>query len=365
MRLRSLILSIVVTILLSGCSSVKSFFGSSKKQQRQKAGTEVVAENISARTSESDGNSLSENLKSDNNVCAIPGVERPEAMIKPLKARPEMSFGETESANVRIPLRYNNPFPESGELVVPLCELETEFCYPYPGKLISPFGRRGRSNHTGIDIKAIPNDTIRAAMPGVVRMSKPYSGYGNLVVIRHYNGIETVYAHQSRNLVRVNDVVEAGDPIGLAGRTGRATTEHVHFEVRVASEPVNPTLLVDPDNRCLRSDQTLYCYNRGGAIRVSTKRATTYIPDSDGNQPIFAQTLEPADKTAPRESSPATAAERDNSPQQTAPTYHDVKKGETLSHIAVNYSTTVSKLCALNGIKPNSLLQIKQKLRVK
>ena len=94
-------------------------------------------------------------------------------MIKPLKARPEMSFGETESANVRIPLRYNNPFPESGELVVPLCELETEFCYPYPGKLISPFGRRGRSNHTGIDIKAIPNDTIRAAMPGVVRMSKP------------------------------------------------------------------------------------------------------------------------------------------------------------------------------------------------
>lgn len=161
MRLRSLILSIVVTILLSGCSSVKSFFGSSKKQQRQKAGTEVVAENISARTSESDGNSLSENLKSDNNVCAIPGVERPEAMIKPLKARPEMSFGETESANVRIPLRYNNPFPESGELVVPLCELETEFCYPYPGKLISPFGRRGRSNHTGIDIKAIPNDTIR------------------------------------------------------------------------------------------------------------------------------------------------------------------------------------------------------------
>ena len=128
----------------------------------------------------------------------------------------------------------------------------------------------------------------------------------------------------------------------MAGRTGRATTEHVHFEVRVASEPVNPTLLVDPDNRCLRSDQTLYCYNRGGAIRVSTKRATTYIPDSDGNQPIFAQTLEPADKT-----------------------YHYVKKGETLSHIAVNYSTTVSKLCALNGIKPNSLLQIKQKLRVK
>lgn len=94
-------------------------------------------------------------------MAQFQGVDSRKRGIKPLKARPEMSFGETESANVRIPLRYNNPFPESGELVVPLCELETEFCYPYPGKLISPFGRRGRSNHTGIDIKAIPNDTIR------------------------------------------------------------------------------------------------------------------------------------------------------------------------------------------------------------
>ena len=72
--------------------------------------------------------------------------------------------------------------------------------------------------HTGIDIKAVPNDTVRAALPGVVRMSKYYSGYGNLVLIRHYNGIETVYAHNSKNLVRVNDAVEAGDPIAPAGR---------------------------------------------------------------------------------------------------------------------------------------------------
>lgn len=74
--------------------------------------------------------------------------------------------------------------------------------------------------HTGVDIKAVPNDTIRAAFSGVVRMSKPYSGYGNIIVIRHYNGMETAYAHNSRNLVTVNDVVKAGDPIALAGRTG-------------------------------------------------------------------------------------------------------------------------------------------------
>lgn len=99
--------------------------------------------------------------------------------------------------------------------------------------------------HTGVDIKAVPNDTIRAAFSGVVRMSKPYSGYGNIIVIRHYNGMETAYAHNSRNLVTVNDVVKAGDPIALAGRTGRATTEHLHFEFRVANQALNPSLLLE------------------------------------------------------------------------------------------------------------------------
>lgn len=362
MTLRSLILSLAITVLFSGCSSVKSFFGSSKKQQRQQPGTEVVAENIPMQKQEGDKNQLAENTKTDDRIREIPAAIGQDPLIKPVKARPEMKFGETESANVRIPFQYNNPFPASGELVVPLCDLESEFCYPYPGKVISPFGRRGRSNHTGIDIKAVPNDTIRAAMPGVIRMSKPYSGYGNIVVIRHYNGIETVYAHQSRNLVRVNDVVEAGDPIGLAGRTGRATTEHVHFEVRVANQPVNPTLLVDPENRCLHDGQTLYCYNRGGAIHVSTKRAATYIPDSDDDEkPIFAQTIDATDNKP----APATAAEKETASQASAPTYHYVKKGETLGHIAQDYSTTVSKLCALNGIKSTSLLQIKQKLRIR
>ena len=258
--LRAISVLLLSALVLPGCSSVKSLFsGSERKKQKTPEETLARAESHAPESR--------------------PDESQPIGDIDALgEKHAEMTFGDLESANVRIPLKYNNPFPSSGELVLPLGEHENEFCYPYPGKLISPFGYRGSRMHTGIDIKAVPNDTVRAALPGVVRMSKYYSGYGNLVLIRHYNGIETVYAHNSKNLVRVNDAVEAGDPIALAGRTGRATTEHVHFEVRIASEPFNPTLFVDPDNRSLRLDRTIYCYNRGGKIRISTERATGFLP---------------------------------------------------------------------------------------
>ena len=177
--------------------------------------------------------------------------------------RPKIHFSAAESEHVRLP--GVNPLPENGLLVLPLASLQKEFCYPCDGKLISPFGPRNGSQHTGIDIKAAPNDIIRAALPGVVRMSKLYGNYGNIVVIRHYCGIETVYAHHSKNLVRVNDVVEAGEPVGLAGRTGRATTDHLHFELRAAGEPLDPTRMVDPETKRLRSD-TLYIQMREGKV---------------------------------------------------------------------------------------------------
>ena len=225
--------------MLPGCSSVKPMLSGSERKKRK------VTKETPARIESHAPESCPDESQPIGDIDEL-GEKHADAApvllpVFPDKNRPEMTFGDLESANVRIPLKYNNPFPSSGELVLPLGEHENEFCYPYSGKLISPFGYRGSRMHTGIDIKAVPNDTVRAALPGVVRMSKYYSGYGNLVLIRHYNGIETVYAHNSKNLVRVNDAVEAGDPIALAGRTGRATTEHVHFEVRIASEPFNPT----------------------------------------------------------------------------------------------------------------------------
>ena len=128
---------------------------------------------------------------------------------------------------------------------------EDAFCYPLPGgKVISRYGSRGGS-HSGHDIKTRANDTIRSVFDGVVRLSKPYAAYGNLIVIRHANGLESVYSHQSKNLVKSGDTVRAGQPIGLTGRSGRATTEHLHFEFRIDGQHVNPDLILDTQHRRL------------------------------------------------------------------------------------------------------------------
>ena len=107
--------------------------------------------------------------------------------------------------------------------------------------ITSNFGKRRNRNHNGIDIKAYRGDTIYSAFGGKVRVVKYESrGYGNVVVIRHWNGLETIYAHLSKQIVKVNDVVEAGQPIGLAGNTGRSTGTHLHFETRFCGIPINP-----------------------------------------------------------------------------------------------------------------------------
>ena len=116
-----------------------------------------------------------------------------------------------------------------------------EKCYPLPGaKVISPYGRRGGRGHSGVDLKTKPDDEIRAAFDGEVVFSAKYAGYGNLVRILHGNGLETYYSHNSKNLVKVGDRVKAGDVIALTGRTGRATTEHLHFETRINGRAYDP-----------------------------------------------------------------------------------------------------------------------------
>lgn len=149
----------------------------------------------------------------------------------------------------------------------------SDWCFPLPGaKVISSYASKGRKSHTGTDLKTCPDDTIRAAFHGVVRMSKNYAGYGNVVVVRHDNGLETVYSHNSRNLVSVGQEVKAGMPIALTGRTGRATTEHLHFEVRVNGDHFNPTLIFDMDSRTLRLCR-LECVKKGGYVTVHSVAA--------------------------------------------------------------------------------------------
>ena len=125
------------------------------------------------------------------------------------------------------------------------------WCYPLPGaKVISPYG--GRRHHSGSDIKTKANDQILAAFDGEVVFSGKFGGYGNLIRIKHPNGLETYYSHNSKNLVKVGDYVRAGQVIALTGRTGRASTEHLHFETRVNGKHVNSNKYFDHEQHTIR-----------------------------------------------------------------------------------------------------------------
>lgn len=159
-------------------------------------------------------------------------------------------------------------FEDSETFKLDLMRLESQtWAYPLPeSKVISPYG--GRRNHAGVDLKTTPNDNVLAAFDGVVTRSSPYSGYGNCIVIKHSYGLETLYSHQSKNLVKVGDKVKAGQVIGLTGRTGRATTEHLHFEVHFKGRRFDPALIFDHVNRSLQ--QSTLTLNKNG--RVSSQK---------------------------------------------------------------------------------------------
>lgn len=127
------------------------------------------------------------------------------------------------------------------------------WCYPLAGaKVISPYGGRGGRRHTGVDLKTKPDDNILAAFDGEVVFSGKFAGYGNLVRIRHANGLETYYSHNSKNLVKVGDRVKAGTVIALTGRTGRATTEHLHFETRANGQAIDPARYFNHQTHTIR-----------------------------------------------------------------------------------------------------------------
>ena len=133
--------------------------------------------------------------------------------------------------------------------------------FPLPGaKVISPYGQRGGRQHTGADLKTKNKDKIYAALAGEVVFSGKFSGYGNLIRIKHANGLETYYAHSletyyahnSKNMVKKGQRVKAGQVIALVGQTGRATTPHLHFETRVNGKPQNPANYFDLNRGVIR-----------------------------------------------------------------------------------------------------------------
>lgn len=202
------------------------------------------------------------------------------------------------------------------------------FVFPHKGKVISPYGYRGGRMHTGMDIKLNRGDTVVSAFDGIVRISRSIGGYGKVVVIRHNNGIETVYAHLSASLVHVNQEVNAGQPIGLGGHTGRATTDHLHFETRILGEHFNPVKIIDFDNFCIKGDKVAMDKQLLGFGTKSVSMVTDSPKESDGK-------------------------------------YVKIHSGDTLYALALKHKTTVDHICKINGISTKKVLKIGTVLRVK
>ena len=223
------------------------------------------------------------------------------------------------------------------------------FCMPTDNRVVtSNFGARWGRQHKGIDVKVYIGDTIRAAFSGKVRMVKyEAGGYGECVVIRHGNGLETIYGHMSKHLVAEDEIVEAGQPIGLGGNTGRSTGSHLHFETRLCGVALNPALMFDFKNQDVVGDYYMFYRDTYQKESIVANR----LRGVNGRGDIVSDEDMELAIAAPE----ATYTKNVK--------FHKVKSGETLSSIARKRHTTVNAICKLNRIGKNIRLMPGQILK--
>lgn len=269
-------------------------------------------------------NLVADRAKKGNNILAVDSV----LMQIGLEAEEQMY-----PANDIYYGRWDNEYVKAyGDLAIPdTFQINvSEFVNPIEGRVTSRFGPRKRRMHYGIDIALSKGDTIRAAFDGKVRVKKyERKGYGYYLVLRHNNGLETVYGHLSKFLVEENQTIEAGQPIALGGNTGRSTGPHLHFEFRFLGTPINPEEIVDYDQFCTKDE--MYVFSKSNCTKSKSKSAssTKYTANSSGKVK-----------------------------------YYKIKQGDTLGTIARKNGTTVNKICKLNNIKPTTTLRIGKSLRL-
>ena len=212
------------------------------------------------------------------------------------------------------------------EISISLLKGNERFCFPVRNVITSPYGWRWNRPHRGVDIRLRTGDPVRCAFNGVVRIARPMGAYGNLVVVRHYNGLETVYGHLSRINVKPLQVVAAGQVLGLGGSTGRSTGPHLHFEVRFQYEPFDPEWILDFSNYTLRTRRLYLDKTYFGIRKPRTGEALVYKADRS---------------IIPEEAPKAT-------PRTDRPVYASFKQGDTLESFAKRNYTTTDKLRELN-----------------
>lgn len=230
-----------------------------------------------------------------------------------------MPFPEWDTKDIHI-----RKFDFSGirdSLFIVLIDSNSKYTHPFKGNVVSEFDTRKWRFHFGVDIKLNTGDTVYCAFNGKVRVSTYSKTYGNVVVMRHDNGLETIYAHLSKRFVTKDSLLYSGEVVGLGGNTGRSYGSHLHFEVRYFDEAIDPRDVIDFEDYKLLND-TMTISECNFAYREIIKEFSKMA-------------------------------------------YHTIRSGNTLSHIAVQYGTSINTLCRLNGISRNKILRIGEKIRVR
>ena len=281
---------------------------------------------------------LDKHMKKLDTLALRSAIEREEAEAPASMLYPEWSnkYAHRESAlpdSFRINLRgFHMP-----------CESRV---------VTSNYGTRWGRMHKGIDIKVYIGDTIRAAFSGKIRVvDYEGKGYGKYVIIRHSNGLETLYGHMSKHLVKEDQMVKAGEPIGLGGNTGRSRGAHLHFETRFLGQFINPERLFNFEMQDVKADYYVYRANGSGSLMnasgvlAASENEEAVAMDKEEESRDFQQQEIAAQKAKPRTS------------------IHKVRQGETLSSIAKKYKTSIKELCRQNGITEKSTLRVGQILK--
>ena len=225
----------------------------------------------------------------------------------------------------------------------------SNFAMPCPGYVTSPYGYRPRfrREHKGIDLKLQTGDTVYAAFPGRVRLTNfERRGYGHYVILRHPNGLETVYGHLSKILVKPDQDVKVGEPIALGGNTGRSFGSHLHFETRYMGTPINPAAIFDFANQTVHTDT--YTFDKD-----TYKKPRNFDPAANTEYARQYRATHPQKATA----SSSSGSKGSKS--------YTIRRGDTLSRIASRNGVTVRQLCRLNGMTTKTKLTPGKKIRLR
>jgi len=297
--------------------------------------------------------------------------------------------------NTRSTVSYSSERKKgySDSTFITLLDADTSWAFPVDDKIVSKFGYRGRNHfHKGLDVHLRRGQEVKAVFPGKVRYARYNSGgYGYLVIIRHYNGTETYYAHLSKLLVSSNQEVKAGDVIGLGGNTGASSGPHLHFEIRLEDKAINPEKIFNLNTKCLVVNKLVLSkdiFSARGKVSSVSSRTKFENSDKEGifrhcdhghhslkkvtpkvteiSNPVIAKKkTELIKKNTVSSKKNSSVKSQSKKTSNSLAKYHFTKKGDCIYSIARKHGVSVNTIYRYNNLSSNSILRVNQKIRVR